>query len=152
MIAANGMRRVDGSQDTLSSAAAGKVTNIPVVVQLGRWRKQFTIATTACTNNLVPAFGTAAADKTAALPTKKSEGDIPLTAISTGNVDGLECVFRKMGVDDTEFTDGAGSGRIRLYQDNGAMIGAGSPKADSLYCPLGKSGAAPFLELTTRGL
>jgi hypothetical protein len=121
---------------------AAKVTNIPVVVQLGRWRKQFTIATTACVNNLVPAYGMATPDKTAALPSKKSEGDIPLTAISTGAVDGLECVFRKMGVDDAEFTDGAGNGRIRLYQDNGATIGAGSPTADTLYCPLGKSGTS----------
>lgn len=112
---------------------AAKVTDIPVVVQLGRWRKQFTITTTACTNNLVPAYGTAAADKTAALPTKKSEGDIPLTAISTGAVDGLECVLRKMGVDDGEFTAGNGTGRIRLYQDNGARISAGSPNAAALY-------------------
>lgn len=112
---------------------AAKVTNIPVVVQLGKWRKQFTIATTACTNNLVPAYGAATPNKTAALPAKKSEGDIPLTAISTGSVDGLECVFRKMGVDDTEFTDGSGTGRIRLYQDNGARISNGSPKASTLY-------------------
>jgi hypothetical protein len=110
-----------------------KVTNIPVVVQLGKWRKQLTVTTTACTNNLVPAYGAAAANKTAALPAKKSEGDIPLTAISTGAVDGLECVFRKMGVDDAEFTDGSGTGRIRLYQDNGARITNGSPKASTLY-------------------
>lgn len=113
----------------------GKVVDIPVVVQLGRWRKQLTIQTTACVNNLVPSFGAAPANKTAALPSKKSEGDIPLTAISTGYVDGLECVFRKMGVDDTEFTDGAGNGRIRLYRDNGALISAGSPTADTLYNP-----------------
>lgn len=122
-------------------STAGKVVDIPVVVQLGRWRKQFTISTTACMNNLVPAYG-AAVNKTAALPTKKSEGDIPLTAISTGAVDGLECVFRKMGVADSEFTDGAGNGRIRLYQDNGAMITSGSPRADDLYCPLGTSGTS----------
>ena len=111
----------------------GKVVNIPVVVQLGRWRKQLTIQTTACVNNLVPPVGGAAANLTAALPATKAEGDIPLTAISTGGVDGLECVFRKMGVADGEFTAGTGTGRIRLYQDNGAMIAAGSPKAAILY-------------------
>jgi hypothetical protein len=112
---------------------AAKVSDIPVVVQLGKWRKQFTIVTTACTNNKVPAYGAAAANKTAALPSTQAEGDIPLTAISTGKVDGLECVFRKMGVADSEFTDGAGTGRIRLYRDNGAMISAGSPAASVLY-------------------
>ena len=112
----------------------GKVVNIPVVVQLGRWRKQLTIATIGCANNKVPAYG-AAVNLTAALPTRKSEGDIPLTAISTGSVDGLECVFRKMGVHDSEFTNGNGNGRIRLYQDNGALISAGSPAASVLYNP-----------------
>jgi hypothetical protein len=131
-----------------------KVTNIPVVVQLGKWRKQITIATTACKNNLVPYVdpvapttvrvpGGAAAGTprpandaiTPALPRHKAEGDIPLTAISTGIVDGLECVFRKMGIADTEFTDGNGAGRIRLYQDNGARIAAASPTADVLYSP-----------------
>jgi hypothetical protein len=141
-------------------STAGKVTDIPVVVQLGKWRKQFTIATTACTNNLVPSVGAAAANKTAALPASQAEGDIPLTAISTGQVDGLECVFRKMGVADTEFTNATGTGRIRLYQDpgNGGFSFGGAcapgcgtscansgtstcPSSDTLYCPLGKSGA-----------
>jgi hypothetical protein len=125
-----------------------KVTNIPVVVQLGKWRKQLTIATTACVNNKVPAVNPAAqttflggaarpaADHlSAALPRVQTEGDIPLTAISTGQVDGLECVFRKMGVADAEFTDGNGTGRIRLYQDNGATISGGSPAASTLYNP-----------------
>ena len=99
----------------VSSAAAGKVNNIPVVVQLGRWRKQFTIVTTACGNTLVPATNTALAHN-------KAEGDIPLIAISTGNVDGLECVLRKIGIDDAEFTNPSGNGRVRFYKDNGAVI------------------------------
>ena len=114
---------------------AVKITNIPVVVQLGKWRKQFTIATTACVNNKVPAYGMATADKTAALPATHLEGDIPLTAISTGAVDGLECVFRKIGVADSEFSDGAGTGRIRLYQDNGALITGATANAATLYSP-----------------
>jgi hypothetical protein len=102
----------------------GKVVDIPVVVQLGRWRKKFTIQTTACTNTLVPAVGASTYDHTAALPANKTQGDIPLTAISTGAVDGLECVIRKIGVDDAEFTTGSGTGRIRLYQDNSFTAGS----------------------------
>ena len=43
---------------------------------------------------------------------------IPLTAISTGAVDSIECVLLKMGVDESEFTGtaaGGGGGRIHLY-------------------------------------
>jgi hypothetical protein len=101
----------------VSSNAVGKVMDIPVVIQLGRWRKQFTIQTTACGNTIAPAAATA-------LPKNKSQGDIPLTAISTGRVDALECVFKKIGIDVAEFTDPSGDGRIRFYKDNGAVISA----------------------------
>jgi hypothetical protein len=103
-----------------------KVNDIPVVVQLGRWRKQFTIQTTACGNTLVPAAKTA-------LPHNKAEGDIPLTAISTGKLDALECVLRKIGIDDAEFTDPSGTGRIRFYEDNGARTSLTTPAASQLY-------------------
>ena len=121
----------------VSSTAAGKVNDIPVVVQLGRWRKQLTVQTTACTNKAIPTAATSTTlvgggarpapdHTTAAFPRNKADGDIPLTAISTGNVDGLECVFRKIGIDDAEFTNPSGDGRIRLYQDNGAVITKGT--------------------------
>ena len=38
------------------------------------------------------------------LPRTESEGDIPLTAISTGAVDSIECILLKMGVDESEFS------------------------------------------------
>jgi hypothetical protein len=111
----------------VSSDEVGKVRDIPVVVQLGHWRKQFTVQTTACTNTLAPARQTA-------LPRNKREGDIPLTAISTGRVDALECVFRKIGIDDAEFTDPSGDGRIRFYKDNGAVI---TPQTSTQVCSVG---------------
>ena len=118
----------------VSSTAAGKVNDIPMVAQLGRWRKQFTVRTTACTNTTVRASGTL--PWPAALPRDKTEGDIPLTAISTGNVDALECVFKKIGVSDAEFTPGDGTGRIRLYPENGACASGGcTPNAATLYGP-----------------
>jgi len=110
---------------TLSVTPAG--TSIPLVIQIGRWRRQVTIPTvTACKDN--PLTG----DLTR-LPRNKSEGDIPLTAISTGNVDAMECVLRKIGVDDSEFTTSAGTGRIRLYRDNGMSAGGGTAAASTLY-------------------
>jgi hypothetical protein len=59
--------------------------------------------------------------------------DIPLMAFSTGGVDTLHCVLRKIGIDDTEFTNPNGNGRVRLYQDNGAKIDASTPAASTLY-------------------
>lgn len=90
---------------TLSNVPVG--ANIPVVIQIGRWRRIFTInVSKSCQAN-------AAGDLH--LPANKTQGDIPLTAIGTGAVDTLECVLRKIGIEDTEFTAPSGSGRIHLY-------------------------------------
>ncbi len=84
--------------------------NIPIVVQIGKWRKQFTIPkVTACVDN--PVIDTNATR----LPADQSEGDIPKFAISTGNADALECIIRKLGIKDSEFTQPSGTGSINLY-------------------------------------
>ncbi|MBS2029685.1 MAG: hypothetical protein JST54_17430, partial [Deltaproteobacteria bacterium] len=96
----------DGSF-TLTNMPVG--ANIPLVIQLGRWRRQVTISNVpACTSTPLPASLTR-------LPKNKSEGDIPLTAMVTGSVDALECVLRKIGIDDAEFTNPGGGGRVQFY-------------------------------------
>ena len=97
---------VDG-KFTLTNVPVG--ANIPLVIQLGRWRRQATIPSVAsCANTSVGAALTR-------LPRNKAEGDIPLMAFSTGSVDALECVMRKIGIDDAEFTAPSGTGRVHLY-------------------------------------
>ncbi len=114
---------VDGTF-TLANVPVGN--NIPLVIQSGRWRRQVTIpAVAACTNT---AFSTR-------FPQNKTEGDIPKIAVVTGSADAVECVLRKVGVADTEFTDASGSGRINLFQASGspgAVIDPQTPVADSL--------------------
>jgi hypothetical protein len=100
-------------------------TNIPLVIQLGRWRRQITVNTTAC-------MDTALTPEQTRLPRNKSEGDIPHMALVSGNVDGLECVLRKIGIDDSEFTDPSGAGRIHIYNGNGAKISKNTPAATTL--------------------
>lgn len=116
----------DGSF-TLENVPAGVA--FPLVVQLGRWRRLVTVpAVAACGAAALPASLTR-------LPTRQREGNdrdnIPLVAISTGRVDALECVFRKLGIESNgagqvnQFTNPGGTGRIRLYQDEDGGSGAG---------------------------
>lgn len=104
--------------------AAGKFTlknvpsgaNIPLVVQIGRWRRQVTIPNVAkCVDTPLTAAQTR-------LPRNKQEGDIPHIAIATSVYDAEECILLKMGVDAAEFTASGGNGRIHLYHGNGSQV------------------------------
>jgi hypothetical protein len=110
-------------------------TNIPLVVQVGKWRMQYTMPTvTQCVDN--PA--TAAAAKIAApavlrLPRNRSEGDIPNIAIATGGADSLECLLSRIGVDKAEYGAGAGgAGRIHIFKgDQGSDTTPAAPVASA---------------------
>jgi hypothetical protein len=93
---------------TLSGVPDG--TNIPLVLQIGKWRKQLTIPNvTKCANNPVP-------DRSLTLPKNHREGDIPNIAIATGGQDTLECLLLRIGVDASEYMPGAnGPGRIHIF-------------------------------------
>jgi len=119
---------VDGTF-TLTNVPSG--SNIPLVIQLGRWRRLITIPNVpACTSTALTAAQTR-------LPTRQAEGNamdsIPLMAIATGDVDALECVISKLGVEDSEFTNPGDGGRINFYQDNGAVIDNNTPGYDTLF-------------------
>jgi hypothetical protein len=89
-------------------------TDIPLVIQIGKWRRQIKIANVAeCTDNALPAADTS-------LPKTQAQGDIPQIAITTGSYDALECLVKKLGIDDTEFVTAGGTGKVHLYEGNGA--------------------------------
>jgi hypothetical protein len=98
----------------LKNAPAG--SNIPLVIQVGKWRRQLTVPTvTQCQDNPFGMKDTSGAETLTRLPRNQSEGHLPLIAITTGNCEGLECVVRAYGFSDSEFTGANGSGRIHLY-------------------------------------
>ncbi|MGC4087731.1 MAG: hypothetical protein QM756_07510 [Polyangiaceae bacterium] len=98
-------------------------TNIPLVMQVGKWRRQVTIPkTTSCADTAV-ADPTDANQKLLRLPRTQTEGNIPRIAMATGGSDATECLLRRVGIADSEFTTDSGSGRVHMFA-------AGNPNGD----------------------
>lgn len=120
---------VDGTF-TLDNAPCG--TSIPLVIQLGRWRRQITIPSVACCASTALTRAQTHLPRSRVGEVGDVRSDIPLMAVSTGDVDTLHCVLRKAGIADSEFTNPIGAGRVQLYRDTGAEINASTPPASSL--------------------
>src|SRR6185503_20123729 len=109
---------------TLTGVPAG--ANIPLVIQVGKWRRKTTVA------NVVPCAATAVPAASTRLPRRQAEtspdDNIPRIALVTGEADALECLLRRIGIADTEFTLDSGMGRVHMYQ-GGATDGEGEGSA-----------------------
>lgn len=91
-------------------------TNIPIVVQLGKWRREATINVTQCTDNV-------ATKDAVRLPKNHQEGHLPLIALAAG-CDRAECTLaQRIGIDPIEFTAGSGNGRVHVYSGANSAIG-----------------------------
>jgi hypothetical protein len=100
----NGNFIIDGAPDGAS---------VPLVVQIGKWRRQFSVSVTACGTTQVT-------DGMLTLPKSGAEGDMPNIAVATGAADTLECIFTRIGVAPGEYVSGAGgTGHIHIFQGNG---------------------------------
>lgn len=139
---------------TLKLDAVPAATSIPIVVQVGKWRRQLTVP------NIAACKDTMAADGTIRLPHDRSEGDLPHIAVVRGGSDALECLFRKIGVSDSEFSIDSGDGRIHLYASDDGTAQAGTtkfasgtsiPLAGTLYSNLDKLMSYDALFLACEG-
>ncbi|HEU4732565.1 MAG TPA: carboxypeptidase-like regulatory domain-containing protein [Kofleriaceae bacterium] len=121
---------VTDDQGKFSLVGVPNGASIPVVITIGKWRRQLKIANVAsCASQaLEPADTRLPAARDDMTPNTTSV-DLPQIAISTGNADSLECLVRRLGIKDKEITTnapaGTASGRIHLYSDNGAGGGKG---------------------------
>ena len=119
----------------LQDAPAG--TDIPIVLQVGKWRRQLKVpAVTGCAD-------TQFNDPTVVrLPKSKAEGDIPKIAISVGGADQMECLPLRMGIDPAELTTADGDGRIHLFLGHSNTGNGGGGKPVTAFDATHNAGAA----------
>jgi hypothetical protein len=114
---------------TLTNVPCG--VNVPVVIQLGKWRRYVTVPSPACCVN------TALTPEQTRLPRKQGEfhpaDNIPRIAVVTGSADSIECVLPKIGVATDQYSLPSGNGRVKFYRDNGAQFSGTAPAASTLY-------------------
>jgi hypothetical protein len=105
--------------------------NIPVVVTIGKWRRQIVIPhVDDCTMVPVDMTDTTLPKSQTDMTANTKSVDIPRIAISTGSADALECLIRKLGIADTEIGTAGGTQRIQLYSDL-ESAGVGVSKFDT---------------------
>jgi hypothetical protein len=92
---------------------------IPLVVQLGKWRRvTFIDVTTACGDNPI-----SEADLVR-LPRSRSDGQkvsLPRIAVAAGAGDRVQCLLRRMGIEASEFTNPDGLGSVNIYNQPSAL-------------------------------
>jgi len=112
---------------TIKNAPDG--ANIPLVIQVGKWRRQFTIPNVAmCMDTPAPVKLT--------LPKNGTEGDIPNMAISTGGADTMECLLTRIGLDKSEYSGGAnGGGHVHIFVGSGGATTPGATDSPSTLWP-----------------
>ena len=112
---------------------------VPLVIQSGKWRRKVYI------DNVEPCAENEITDpELLRLPRNQSEGNIPDIAVTTGGWDSLECLPYNLGLDDEEFTNPDGDGKVNFYSAVGGATnyasdfnnGATFPQADQWWYDL----------------
>jgi hypothetical protein len=111
---------------------------VPLVIQIGKWRRQVEIpAVGKCVSTPLDASITR-------LPKNRNEGHIPRMALTTGGADPLQCLLRKIGIEDSEFGVAGSDARIHFYKGGG--FGAGGEASSQFSASLNGGAAFPAAE------
>jgi hypothetical protein len=107
---------VDGTFK-LDNAPVGP--SVPLVLQVGKWRRALTVDTSKTQCNSLQE-----GDKSLSLPGTLAgagpDDNMPDIAVSTGSADTLECLMKRIGLPDTEYVAGpGGSGHIHVFAGGG---------------------------------
>jgi hypothetical protein len=102
--------------------------DIPLVIQLGKWRRQVTIpAVIPCQDNKLTDHNLTR------LPKNQGEGNMPRVAVTLGLCDNISCMLPKVGIDASEF-GGAGQNKaITFYSTPGTSGPAGMTSATPFW-------------------
>jgi hypothetical protein len=111
---------------TLNNVPSG--TNIPLVIQLGKWRRQTTIpVVNPCVTN------TLTDHNLTRLPASQSEGNMPKIAVTTGGCDRLSCMLPKVGIATSEYGAPGSSASVQFYGGNYSTAPFGGTPASNLW-------------------
>jgi hypothetical protein len=120
-------------------------TSVPLVLQVGKWRRQVTINVTQCQDNPQP-------DKSLAflgtLPAGDTDDNIPDIAVSTGSADTLECLMRRIGLPTAEYVAGTGTtGHVHVFSGGSSGGGGGGNGAGTAENPSMTGAPASYTDL-----
>jgi hypothetical protein len=95
---------------------------IPLVVQIGKWRKEIPVP------HITQCSTTNSAGKIT-LPKNLTDGayaSMPNIAVSTGGADTLECLLTRIGIDEGIFTGQTAGPGVHIFQGSGGNAASGS--------------------------
>ena len=111
---------------TLVNAPSGN--DIPLVIQLGKWRRAVTIPAVApCQDNKL------VDPNLTRLPKNQSEGNMPRVAVTLGLCDNISCMLPKVGIDASEFGAAGQNKAVSFYSTPGTSGPAGMTPATPFW-------------------
>jgi hypothetical protein len=127
---------------TLTNAPAG--SNIPLVMQVGKWRREVTIPKISpCVANPV-GNQVNGVEQMTRLPKMQSEGNMPRIAITTGGCEHFACIMPKLGIDPSEYAPGPTSSTTLPKTAFSFYSGGGSGAPGTPTYPTNSPPAQPF--------